>query len=136
MLLLVMSSCATMFGGSKYVAQIQPSSPDSEVFINDESYGTGDIEVKRKRNKELEVKLVSPQGESVTKTYEKEVRVGTGILSFLSWGFAGPLLDLGTGAIFRPDTDSRDVTRVSTKKYRFNVTSPPPPVAAPVKNNN
>lgn len=123
-LILSLSSCATMFGGSKYIAQIQPSDPSSEVFIGGESFGTGNVEVLRKRNKPLEVELRSPDGKTSRKIFENEVRIGTGILSFLSWGFAGPLLDLGTGAIYRPDIEPKSVSRLSTKKYLFEVESP------------
>lgn len=134
-IIVLTTSCATIFGGSKYKGTIVPSDPTSEVIIDGDSYGTGTVDFVHKRSKTVDVTLVSNTGESVTKTYDKEVRVGSGILSFLSWGFAGPLLDLGTGAIFRPDTDSRDVKKLSTKKFQFNITSPPASVAQPVKNN-
>ena len=42
---LIFSSCAVMFGGSKYNAQIELSDPEAEIYINGIKRGTGNATI-------------------------------------------------------------------------------------------
>jgi len=116
---LSLNSCAAMFGGTKYVAHVTPSNKQADVYMNDIKYGTGDTKIKVKRSNNLNLTLKAEDCEDLDKMYVKEARVPIVILSFVSWGFIGLIVDFASGAAYKPDVDVPGVQKIDDKNYRF-----------------
>lgn len=123
---MLFSSCGVMFGGSKYVGVIQTRNhPDADIYVGGRKLGTGSATSLFPRNKELVVELKQEGCETHTRTFDKSFRTGNFILSVLMWGLVGAIVDLGTGAAYKPETNSDpDVVQKSTKNFYFTVDYP------------
>ena len=119
------SSCGVMFGGSKYQAKIVAKDhPNADIYVNGEKAGRGTATGLYHRNKPLTVELKEEGCATTTKTYKKAFRTGNFILSVVSWGLLGLVVDLGTGASYKPDhRHNPEIKKVSDKEYEFNVES-------------
>jgi hypothetical protein len=116
-----MSSCATMFGGSKYRAHVKvPNYPDAQITVDGRKTGAGGEATKLvKRNKSLTVEVEQEGCKDFQRTYDNKVRVGSEVLSFVSWGLVGLILDFATGAAYKPDVDDSDVEKVGIKDFNY-----------------
>ena len=115
-----------MFGGSKYQGTIiAKDHPNAEIYVNGKKMGNGQVSGLFPRDKSLTVELKEPGCEPKTQTFEKKFRTGNFILSVFSWGLLGLVVDLGTGASYKPDHKHNPaVQKVSTKDYTFTVDMP------------
>lgn len=122
---LQMNSCGVMFGGSRYNGTIVANGrPNADIYINGEKAGQGQVTKLMKRNIPLKVEIKEEGCEPVTKNFDNRFRTGNFILSVISWGLLGIGVDLGTGASYKPDhKNDSNITRVSTKDFRFSVDS-------------
>jgi hypothetical protein len=116
---ILMNSCATIFGGTKYVAHVTPSNKQADVYMNDIKYGTGDTKIKVKRSNNLNLTLKAEVCDDLDKMYVKEARIPIVILSFLSWGLLGIIVDFADGAAYKPDVDIPGVQKIDDKNYKF-----------------
>ncbi|CAM3451615.1 PEGA domain-containing protein [Flavobacterium longum] len=120
------SSCGVMFGGSRYEAKIVAKDrPNADIYVNGEKIGRGTATGIYHRNQPLKVELKEDGCETTAKTYDKSFRTGNFILSVISWGLLGIIVDLATGASYKPDhRHDPSIKKVSDKTYQFEVASP------------
>jgi len=119
----LLNSCGVMFGGSKYQGTIiAKDHPNAEIYVNGKKLGNGQATALFPRNKELKVELREAGCETKTQTFGKAFRTGNFILSIVSWGLIGLIVDLGSGASYKPDHHNPDVKKENDKDYTFTVT--------------
>lgn len=123
---ILFNSCGVMFGGSKYNGTITVKDhPNAEIYVNGKKLGNGTATSLFPRNKDLAVEVRESGCETKTQTFNNAFRTGNFILSVVSWGLLGILVDLGTGASFKPDHNSNpNVKKESTKDFTFTVDAP------------
>jgi len=119
----VFSSCGVIFGGSRFSGSIiAKNHPDAYIYVNGNSLGKGTAIQSFPRNRPLAVELREDGCAPVTKTYDNTFRTGNFIASLLFWGLLGVVVDLGTGASFKPDHKHNPaVLRMSDKNFVFTV---------------
>jgi hypothetical protein len=122
----LLNSCGVMFGGSKYNGTITVKDhPNAEIYVNGKKLGNGTATSLFPRNRDLAVEVRETGCETKTQTFNSAFRTGNFILSVFSWGLLGILVDLGTGASFKPDHKSNpSVKKESTKDFTFTVDGP------------
>ena len=121
----ILNSCGVMFGGSKYQGTIIAKyHPNAEIFVDVKKLGNGQATALFPRNKELTVELKEPGCETKTQTFNKSFRTGNFILSIVSWGLVGIIVDIATGASYKPDHHNPSVKKENTKDYTFTVDAP------------
>lgn len=122
----LLNSCGVMFGGSKYNGTITVKDhPNAEIYVNGKKLGNGTATSLFPRNKVLAVEVRESGCETKTQTFNNAFRTGNFILSAFSWGLLGILVDLATGASFKPDHKSNpSVKKESTKDFTFTVDGP------------
>ncbi len=119
----LISSCGVIFGGSRYSGSIiVKNHPNAQIYVNGNKIGQGTAIQSFPRNRPLNVQLKQAGCEDVTKTYDNTFRTGNFILSLVSWGLVGILIDLGTGASYKPDhRHNPSIQKVSDKNFVFMV---------------
>lgn len=122
-LLLSLNSCGVMFGGSKYSGTINVKDhPNAEIYVDGNKLGNGQATSLFPRNKALVVEVKEEGYETKTQTFNKAFRTGNFILSVVSWGILGIGVDLGTGAVYKPDHKSNpNIKKLSDKNYTFDI---------------
>jgi len=118
-----LSSCGVMFGGSRYSGTIVVKDhPDADIHVNGNRVGTGSAIGLYKRDKPLIVEVRQDGCESKTQHFDNTFRTGNFIASLVMWGLVGILVDLGTGASYKPDHVSDPaIERLSDKNFTFTV---------------
>lgn len=118
-----LSNCGVMFGGSKFSGSIiAKDHPNAKIYVNGNNIGQGTAVGLFPRNRPLTVELKQDGCESKTQTFDNTFRTGNFILSLFSWGLVGILVDLGTGASYKPDHKSNPaIQQMSTKNFLFAV---------------
>ena len=119
----LLSSCAAMFGGTKYTANIKAvDHPEATIYVNGAKVGTGSYTGVFERDNDLTIKLREEECEDQDKVYTKQFRVGAFVLSAIAWGPVGMIVDFATGAVWKPDHGNYpEVTKMSNKSYNFNL---------------
>ena len=121
----LLNSCGVMFGGSKYQATIiAKDHPNAEIYVNGKKLGNGQATALFPREKNLIVELKEPGCETKTQTFGTSFRTGNFILSVFTWGLIGLLIDLGTGASYKPDRKNPAIEKKSDKEFTFTVDAP------------
>lgn len=117
------TGCGVMFGGSKFNATIVAKDhPSAKIYVNGNSVGEGTGSVVHVRNRPMVVEVKQGGCESKTLTFDNTFRTGNFILSAISWGLIGIVIDLGTGAAYKPDHKSNPaIQRMSDKNFVFTV---------------
>lgn len=123
MLSTLFSSCGVMFGGSKFSASIiAKDHRDAEIFVEGKKIGKGTAIGLFPRRKPLTVELRQEGCEPLSKTYPVAFRGGNFTLSVLSWGLVGLIVDLSSGAAFKPDHKvDPTIKRMTEKNFVFTV---------------
>ncbi|HLZ16259.1 MAG TPA: hypothetical protein VKQ08_04440 [Cyclobacteriaceae bacterium] len=118
-----LSSCGVMFGGSKFSASIiAKDHPNAQIFVNGSKIGQGTAIGLYNRKRPLTVELKQDGCEPKRQTFDNTFRTGSFIASIISWGLTGMVVDLATGACYKPDHKRNpDVQRMSDKNYVFTV---------------
>jgi hypothetical protein len=119
----LMNSCGVMFGGSKYEGTIiAKDHPNAEIYVDGQKMGNGQVTALFPRNKSLNVELRQEGCEPKKQTFENAFRVGSFIISLVSFGLVGIAVDLGSGASYKPAHNKNlAIEKVSDKKYTFNM---------------
>jgi hypothetical protein len=112
-----------IFGGSKYYANIEVNDhPKAKIYVNGAQIGTGRGMQLLPRDQNLQIRLEEEGCPTQTKTYYKTFRGGNFVLTVLSWGVIGALVDVATGASFKPDhRNQAEVSRLNIKRFMFKV---------------
>jgi hypothetical protein len=123
---IALSSCGVMFGGSKFNGTIiAKDHPNAQIYVNGTKVGQGQAVGLYHRNRPLTVELRQEGCEAVTQTFDYRFRTGNFILSAVSWGLVGIIVDAGTGASFKPDHKGNpNIIKMSDKDFTFNVEYP------------
>jgi len=126
------SSCATIFGGSRYVAKVHvPEHPDAKIEYEGRYIGTGEATVKVKRKNANNFKVnISKEGcrDETKRFYERSFRgwafVGS-LVTFttftplpIPWGVA---LDAALGAWWKPDVEEKGVLKQDINNYYYRI---------------
>lgn len=100
---MLMSSCGVIFGGGRYIGSIVVKEhPSATITVNGRELGKGSAIGNFKRNRTLLVEVQELGCEKQTMVYDYRFRTGNFVLSALTWGLAGIIIDLATGACFEP----------------------------------
>lgn len=121
--LFLFSSCGVMFGGSKFIGSvIVKDHPDAKIYVNGASVGQGTAIGRYPRNKPLIVELKQEGCEPKTETFYNTFRTGSFIMTFLTWGLLGALVDVATGASYKPDHKFNPaIEKLDMKNFVFTV---------------
>lgn len=131
---LFLSSCATIVGGSRYNAHIIVSrKPNAKIIYKGEVIGTGSATIKVKRNQADKFSFSVKEDGCNEQNYNYTDR------TFRGWAFAGSILlwtgvtpngipipwgavvDLATGAIWKPNTANEGLSKETYKTFVYEV---------------
>lgn len=118
-----LSSCGVMFGGSKFSGSIiAKDHPNAQIYVNGTNIGKGTAIGLYPRKKPLTVELRQEGCENKTQTFGYSFRTGNFILSLISWGVVGMIIDLSTGASLQPEHNRNPaIQKMSDKNFIFTV---------------
>ena len=129
------SGCATIVGGSKYHAKVQVQGhPEAKIKYNGSFKGKGEANFKAKRNEADDFTLTIKEDNCKSKVRRFNQR------SFRGWAFFGTLVgwtgfipgsyiplptgfivDLATGALWKPDISEKGVSKQDYDNYVYRV---------------
>jgi hypothetical protein len=130
---LFLTSCATIVGGSKYNARIIVTDrPTAKIYYRGQEQGTGAAAIKVKRNEANQFSFTVREEGCQEQTFNFVSRrfrgwalagtlvTWTGVISGIPvpWGL---VVDLATGALWKPDTMERGVFKEDHKNYLYQV---------------
>jgi len=131
---LMLSSCAIINGGTTYDAHIiVKNSSKAQIIYRGEVKGYGDahINVRRKDANKFSVTVKEEgQQEEVFDYKSRTFRTGAFICSVLFWtGLTptgiplpwGTVIDLASGAVWKPDLNETGISQVSAKKFDYHL---------------
>lgn len=131
--LFILSSCATMFGGSRYNATVQVANhPKAKIMYKGEHKGTGEatFKVKRKEADEFTITIQEEGCEAETKEFTKKTFRGWSLVgSIVMWtGLVngiplpwGVVLDEATGSWWKPSVKEEGVVKENFNNYIYTV---------------
>jgi hypothetical protein len=119
----ICSSCGVMFGGSRYNGNIiVKNHPKAQIFVNGQQVGVGSSVGMYKRDKPLIVEVREEGCQPATQYFDNTFRGGNFFLSLITWGLVGVMVDLGTGACYKPDhAHNPNIIKTTEKNFVFNV---------------
>lgn len=122
-IMLCCSSCGVIFGGSKYIGTVVAKDhPEAKIYVNGKMTGQGTSIGLYPRKNPLTVELREEGCNPKTYTFYSRFRVGSFVLSILNWGILGGLIDVGTGAAYKPDhINNPSIEKVGIKNFIFKV---------------
>ena len=118
---LLSQSCATMFSGTSYTANISATKPNSEIYIDGRLKGTDNVSLRYDRKKEMEIEVKNGQ-EVEGFTVVKTVKWGSQAANLLNWVYlpVGTIIDLATGGIYQPEHKKvEEVYKVDEKTFNI-----------------
>lgn len=118
------SSCAVMFGGTSYRANVSVDDKDVDVYYRGANIGTGQAStmIKRQDADNLTFVLKKDGFEDQTVNYNTATLRGWSIAgSILTWGLLGVAIDGVTGAWWKPNVDNPQIQKQDFKHYIYNV---------------
>ncbi len=125
----LLSSCATIVGGSKYYAHVTITGhPNASILVNNRPQGTGSavFQVKRKDANKFFLTIKEDGCESQNFKYKSRTFRGwalLGSLSFFSYSIFpyGTIIDLINGAYWKPSIFERGVSKKNYKNFAYNI---------------
>ena len=118
-----LSSCATMFGGTSYNAQIVvKDNPKARIYYNGQHIGTGKAITRIPRNlaNQLYFEIEEDGYLRETKRFVMRVMRGWAVAgSVITWGYLGIIVDGSTGALWKPSTKERGVVKTNFTNYNY-----------------
>lgn len=134
----LLSNCATIVGGSRYVAHVVVvDRPSATIVVNGEQKGHGSATFLVKRNSADKFSFTVQEQDCAKETYTYTSRtfrgwaffgsiVGwTGVLSSsdgtwipLPWGM---VVDLATGAVWKPNVLEKGISKEDYKNFRYTI---------------
>jgi hypothetical protein len=96
--------------------------PEAQIFINGTEHGKGTIAELFKRKDSLTVEVREPGCEPKTQTIHRTLRTGSFILSCVVWVLVGGIVDLSTGAAYKPDhKHDPSIKKIDFKEFEFTI---------------
>ena len=134
----ILTSCATIVGGSKYYAKVHvPNHPTAKIEYKNAYQGMGEVgtgevvfKVDRKEAKNFSVTVKKDSCETQTQHFTQRKFRGwaffltivgwTGIINGIPipWGVA---VDVATGALWKPDINEKGVSKQDYKHYIYRI---------------
>ena len=126
-----LSSCATIAGGSRYYAHVKVQDhPNAKIEYNEVVKGTGDAVFKTKRAQSNKFSLNIKEEGCEDETFNFTRR------TFRGWAFAGTVVtwtgligniplpwgvvvDLSTGALWKPNINEKGVSKIDYKHFNY-----------------
>ncbi|MGL6067897.1 MAG: hypothetical protein ACRC0I_03995, partial [Sediminibacterium sp.] len=130
-IVLGVSSCATIFGGSRYYAHVTVEDhPNATITYNGSLRGKGFATLKLKRQDANNLSFVIKDEGCEPQTVDyvgRNFRTGAFIGSILGWtGLVGGIpipwgaaVDLATGAVWKPNLKEKGITKQDNKNYNY-----------------
>ncbi len=122
---LVLESCATICGGSKYHAQVVVAKhPNAEIYYQGQprGHGTAFISEKRKLANKFSVSIKQKGCEEQSFYFRsKRFRTWAFIGTVATWGYYGIGLDFITGALWKPNAKDPGITQLDTKNFLYTI---------------
>jgi len=121
-LLTALQGCGIIVGGTRFNGGIVVrNNPDVMIEAEGRLVGRGSGFGRFKRGRPLQITLKQEGCEPNFVTFGKRLRTASFILSaVMTWGVYGPILDVVTGASFKPDhRNNPNVTKESYKTFIF-----------------
>jgi hypothetical protein len=122
----LLSSCATMFGGSTYLAEVVvPGQEDASIYIDGKFAGNGHISFEQPRIERLRVTVQKPNCKPEYNDFGIEMRSAMAMLGTAT--IVGFVVDSFTGAIWRPELqrayEERDprIKRINYDHYKYSI---------------
>jgi hypothetical protein len=129
----LITSCATIIGGSKYVAHVKvPDHPYAKIMYQGQYQGDGNATflVKRSEANRFSITIKEENCEEQTFNYTQR--------SFRGWAFVGTIVtwtgvingiplpwgivvDLATGALWKPNIYEKGVRKIDMKNYSYTI---------------
>jgi len=127
----VLSSCATICGGSKYNAQVLvPNRSSAQIVYQGEVMGTGSAFIMMNRKDANKFSFTVREKGCEPQTYNYTSR------AFRGWAFVGTLLswtgyvagiyipwglgvDLATGALWKPNVAEKGIVKINSKNFKY-----------------
>ncbi len=107
---LILSSCATVFGGKRNTISTESANPpQAKVYLNDKVVGEGvfKIKVPKAQLQEGDVLVIKCEGyENDTLIIKRKISPWYAAADFISTAGLNLLIDVGTGNIYRPNTQN------------------------------
>ncbi len=136
--IILLPSCATIVGGSKYYAHIVVNeNPKAAIIYQGEQIGLGSATIAVKRRDSNKLAFSVKQDGCETKQYKYATRTirGWSILgSLVTWTLTitspatgtifipvGLVVDLATGAFYKPNVMERGVSKMDYKNFKYRV---------------
>jgi hypothetical protein len=118
-----LSSCCTIFGGSRYNATITAKDhPKATIFVNGEKAGVGMVTGTYFRKQTLQVELRQEDCDPKRESFLPSFRAGTLALSFITTGIIGLGIDLGVGSCYKPPYNyNKHVKKIDMKNYEYTI---------------
>lgn len=136
-LAILLSSCATIVGGNKYIAKVQVNGhPDAGIYVRNRLEGRGyaAFSVRRKDANKFSFTIKKENCLDQTFSYKKRVLRGWAILGsivgFTSGVFVGGgivpvpvglIVDIANGAVWKPDLGEAGIFKLDYKHYAYNI---------------
>ena len=121
---LLSQSCAVMFSGTAYTANVSATKPNSEIYINGKMKGTDNVTVRQKRNREMQIEVKNSDVTTDFTVY-KSIKWGSQVANILNWWSyipIGTIIDVATGAVWQPDhKDVPEVTKITNKVFDIEI---------------
>jgi len=129
----VVSSCATIIGGSKYYAEVQvPNHPNAKIEYKGRQEGIGEASFKARRKEANQFSVTIKEEGCETQTADFTER------KFRGWAFAGTVIgwtglyggiplpwgvatDLATGALWKPDVNEKGVRKEDFNHFTYTI---------------
>ena len=131
-LLILLSGCATIIGGSRYYAHVRvPDRPDAQINHNGMYQGRGDAVIMANRSEANSFTIVLSHEDCESQTFNFTHR------KFRGWAFAGTVIgwtgltsggiplpwglvvDGLSGALWKPDINEKGVYKTNYKNYVY-----------------
>ena len=106
----LLSSCSTIFQGSKQKITIQSLTKGAKIYVNGEDVGKDNYQTRLNRNRNHAIVFKKEGFETKIVYLEKQTQVGfvvaDVILAFTGWGIGFIIVDAATGSWHRFDKDT------------------------------
>lgn len=121
---LLSQSCATMFSGTNYTANIRAVEPGSEIYVDGKSKGTDKVTVRYSRKKDMHIE-VKNQNSTTEFDVLRTVKWGSQVANLLNWVYfipLGTIVDAASGAIWQPEhKEIPEVVKVDDKIFNITI---------------
>lgn len=137
-LAVLLSNCATIVGGSNYIAKVVVvDKPNAKIVVNGEQKGIGNATFMAKRSMADKVSITVQEAGCAEQTFKYQSRV------FRGWAFFGTIIgwtgvltssdgtwvplpfgvvvDLATGAVWKPDDLEKGVSKIDYKNFLYSI---------------